>query len=104
LLPRSQSKADDVFAATKGVVANVCKTDQHLKPIWERTQNNFHHLGCTVRENGKHGAFLLHLHMIIDMKTNTTYKLTFESPESQWEESWLKGEKMMDQLLIDENI
>jgi hypothetical protein len=104
LIPRPQSTADEVNVTLKGVVANVCKTGQIIKPIWGRSQNNFQHYGCLVRENGKRGAFLLHLHMMVNKKTNTAYQFIFESPEIRWEESWIKGTKMMDQFMVDENI
>ena len=48
--------------------------------------------------------FIEHVLAIGNSRTNTLYFIQFESPEATWDEAWRKGEVMLKDFLLDDEI
>ncbi len=101
----ARSRSEDAEAVAKARIATgACGQYQILKPLWDVTDGVFHRYGCVARVPGKTGTIVVDHRLILNTRTRTMYIVDFESPESRWDETWAKGAKVMDLLLLDENV
>ena len=56
-----------------------------------------------IRVPGRGGRLMLHLITLGNPKTNTTYLILFEAPESEWNAAWKTGETMLKQFMLDDS-
>jgi hypothetical protein len=49
-------------------------------------------------------AFTEHLLAVGNSRTNTLYIVLFESPDASWDDAWKKGEVMLGNFLLDDEI
>lgn len=72
---------------------------------WKRGEGPLESFGARIRivEKGR-PALINHLLAIGNRRTNTLYILFFESPEAKWPEAWKKGEVMLREFLLDDEV
>ncbi len=101
----ARSRSEDVEAVAKATITGgACAQYQLLKPLWEVTDGVFHRYGCVTRVPGKTGPIVVDHRFILNTRTKTMYIVDFESPESRWDEAWAEGAKVVDLLLLDEDV
>jgi hypothetical protein len=105
LTARNRSEDAEPVAKAK-ITADCAERSLHtpVKPLWEITEGVFHHYGCLSRVSGTAGPIIIDHRLVVNTRTKTMYILDFESPENQWEDAWTKGAKLVEMLLLDENI
>ena len=78
-------------------------TKNHGKK-WAKDVGPFREFGCLCKVVDEGGRTMTHTLMVANPKTNTLYLFIFESPEAEWETAWKTGEKIMDTLVLDDEI
>jgi len=71
---------------------------------WGKDVGPFREFGCRTKDTDASGTIIMQTLSVANPKTNTLYLFIFESPESDWEKAWKIGEKIMDQLALDDAI
>ena len=75
----------------------------HVEPF-QRRVGPFYQLGCELKDTDATGTIVMREIAMANEKTNTLYLFIFESPESEWPAASKIGEKMLDQLVLDDEI
>jgi hypothetical protein len=104
-LPRGRPQAVEPNIAKR--MANPCASDATgapVKPLWQSDTGEFHTTGCLVRVTSKDGPDIVDHRVVLNTATKMAYDLTFESPESQWDEAWAKWSKVVEMLSFDGSI
>jgi len=104
LVDRSPSVNAEAYAKTLIAQVGGQKGVQVLRPPAERTDGAFHNYDCLVRIQGTTGPLVAEHRAIVNVKTKTTYVLTFESPEPGWKNAWVKGARIEELLLLDDDL
>lgn len=72
---------------------------------WKRGEGALESFGARIRIREKGQPPLVEQIVTIgNRKTNTLYILFFESPEATWPEAWKKGELMLREFLLDDEV
>lgn len=72
---------------------------------WKRQQGALEACGCRLRIREKGQPPLVEQVLAIgNRRTNTLYILIFESPEKKWPAAWEKGEVMLKEFLLDDEV
>jgi len=103
----ARSRTEDAEPVAKAKITADCAERALLtpvKPLWEITEGVFHHYGCLSRVSGTAGPIMIDHRVILNTRTRTMYVVDFESPVNQWEDAWTKGAKLVEMLMLDENI
>jgi hypothetical protein len=76
-----------------------------LLDSWDTEAGVLRGFGCRIRrvERGR-PPLILHFLAIGNSRTNTLYLILFESPEANWGEAWKKGEVMLRDFLLDDEV
>jgi hypothetical protein len=102
---KTHMNGTDAVAYAREFVSKLGQRNELIRK-WETETGLLHGFGCLTRVpgDGKHPPVLMHSLAFGNSKTNTIYVFFFESPESQWEQAWKIGEKMMQLLILDDEI
>ncbi len=72
--------------------------------IYARKVGPFETFGCRVHRPGPGEPALTHNLIVANPKTGTIYLFIFKAPQASWDEAWLKGEEIMKQMAIDDEL
>lgn len=75
-----------------------------VQKLWEAENGVLKLYGARIHVTVDPPAFTEHLLTIGNSQTNTLYLIIFESPDSQWDDAWEKGEVMLKDFLLDDEI
>lgn len=71
---------------------------------FQRDFGPFREFACLCKVIDEAGATTTHTLMVANPKTNTLYLFIFESPVAEWDTAWKTGQKIMDTLVMDDEI
>lgn len=77
-------------------LANVCHGGELLNVLDEQ-MSLFVGSGCFTRDEGT----VLYTLVIANPKTNSLYQFLFSAPESEWNDTWPVGEKMIGSVVLE---
>ena len=72
--------------------------------LWEQENGALKLYGARLHITHDPPAFTEHVLAIGNSKTDTLYILMFESPDTTWDEAWKKGEVMLGNFRLDDEI
>lgn len=75
-----------------------------LQHFWQDEEGVLKLFGARIRVTVDPPIFIEQVLAIGNSQTNTLYFIRFESPEATWDEAWRKGEVMLKDFLLDDEI
>jgi hypothetical protein len=75
-----------------------------VQKLWEEENGVLKLYGARIHVTKDPPAFTEHLLAIGNSRTNTLYIVLFESPDASWDDAWKKGEVMLGNFLLDDEI
>jgi hypothetical protein len=100
---RGGKPASTVVEYAKSYINQVA-ADNHADETWTQQFGSLQGFGCRFKATNLTGSPIVRTLMAANPKTGTRYIFIFEAPDANWTDAWAKGEKIMNSLIIDENI
>lgn len=86
-------------------IAMAAKQYELIGDPWRTETGVLKGYGCRVRKVEKgFPTLIMHDLAIGNSRTNTLYLIMFESPEPTWNDAWAKGEQILRQFFLDDEI
>ena len=98
-----RAKPGTAVEYAKAFIGRMAATN-HAGEVWTRQFGPLQGVGCRFRKATAAGTPIVHALMVANPKTGTLYLFLFEAPEAQWADAWVKGDKMMNALAVDDEI
>jgi hypothetical protein len=97
-------KKDPAQARAAQLIAAMIDDNQMLD-VGQTESGVLRGFSCRLRKvDPEHPPLILQVLAIGNSRTNTLYLLIFESPEKDWDAAWVKGQKVLESFLLDDEI
>jgi hypothetical protein len=98
-------KTDKAPEYAAAFIAMTAKQYELMGDAWQTESGVLKGFGCRVRKVEKgFPPLIMHELAIGNSRTNALYLLIFESPEPKWKDAWSKGEQILRQFFLDDEI
>ena len=89
----------------KAFIREASESRQVIKKPWRRSMGPFNSYGVVLKNSDpKRGDYNTHNLVISNDATGTAYLVIYESPTTNWKESWKIGKIILGKLYIDSDI